>query len=87
MNAPRSIQVRSPRLVKRTGLHAARRLQERISSVVPGSEEIRVAVLGGVAVLRGTTRLLAAKREAAASVLEESSIARVVNKIEVVAPQ
>jgi osmotically-inducible protein OsmY len=62
----------------------ARRLQERLSTLVRESEEIQVAVLAGVAVLRGNAPLLAAKREAETLVSREGSIARVVNKIEVV---
>jgi osmotically-inducible protein OsmY len=62
----------------------ARRLQERLSTLVPHSEEIQIAVLGGVAVLRGKAHRLTAKREAEALVSREGSIARVVNKIEIV---
>ena len=62
----------------------ARRLQERLFTLVPESEEIQVAVLGGVAVLSGKARLLTAKREAEALVSREGSISRVVNKIEII---
>jgi osmotically-inducible protein OsmY len=61
----------------------ARRLQERLAALVSGSEEIRVAVLGGVAVLRGKVPLLATKREAEALLSRDDAVARIVNKIEI----
>jgi osmotically-inducible protein OsmY len=61
----------------------ARRLQERLAALVSGSEEVRVAVLGGVAVLRGKVSLLATKREAETLLSRDEAVAQVVNKIEI----
>lgn len=68
---------------KRADGALARRLQERIAALVPDSEEIRIAVLGGVAVLRGMVPLLATKREVEALLSRDDAVARVVNKIEI----
>lgn len=70
--------VEAPRR-KRSDRALAKRLQERLSTLIPASE-----VLGGVAVLRGKATLLATKREAEALIARDGSIARVVNKIEIV---
>lgn len=74
--------VEAPRR-KRSDRALAKRLQERLSMLVPASEGIRVAVLGEVAVLRGKTPLLATRREAETIIARDASIARIVNKIEV----
>lgn len=68
---------------KRADRALATRLRERLATLIPEAEQIHIAVLAGVAVLRGRARLLTTKREAERLVSKEDAIARVVNKVEI----
>jgi len=68
---------------KRSDRNVARRLQATLQVLLSGSAEVRAAVLGRTAVLRGTTRHLATKRQAASLARRDPAIERVVNRIEV----
>jgi osmotically-inducible protein OsmY len=61
----------------------ARRLKRSLVALLTDAEEVEVAVVGEVGVLRGRTLSLSIKREAEAILLRDPGIERVVNKIEV----